>query len=76
MPAMLARIGRYAFNVTKASFTESRTMFAGKNPDEIRRFWDEVRPRGGDRARGRRAEGRARRSGRRWVSMLRQRISA
>ena len=42
MPAMLARIGRYAFNVTKASFTESRTLFAGKNPDEIRRFWDEV----------------------------------
>ena len=30
MPAMLARIGRYAFNVTKASFTESRTLFAGR----------------------------------------------
>ena len=42
MPAMLARIGRYAFNVTRASFTESRTLFAGKNADEIRRFWDEV----------------------------------
>jgi uncharacterized protein (TIGR03083 family) len=42
MPAMVARIGRYAFNVTRASFTESRTLFAGKNPDEIRRFWDEV----------------------------------
>ena len=39
---MLARIGRYAFNVTKASLTESRTLFAGKDPDEIRRFWDEV----------------------------------
>jgi hypothetical protein len=35
MPAMLARIGRYAFNVTKASFTESRTLFAGKNPDRL-----------------------------------------
>ncbi len=42
MPAMLARIGRYAFNVTKASFTESKTLFAGKKADEIRRFWDEV----------------------------------
>jgi Mycothiol maleylpyruvate isomerase N-terminal domain len=42
MPAMLARIGRYAFNVTKASFTESKTLFAGQNADEIRRFWDEV----------------------------------
>jgi len=42
MPAMLARVGRYAFNVTRASFTESRTLFAGKGADEIRRFWDEV----------------------------------
>jgi Mycothiol maleylpyruvate isomerase N-terminal domain len=42
MPAMVARIGRYAFNVTKASFTESKTLFAGQNADEIRRFWDEV----------------------------------
>ena len=42
MPAMIARVGRYAFNVTKASFTESRTLFAGKGADEIRRFWDEV----------------------------------
>jgi hypothetical protein len=32
MGAMLARIGRYSFNVTRASFTESRTLFAGKNP--------------------------------------------
>ena len=42
MTAMLVRIGRYAFNVTKASFTESKTLFAGKDADEIRRFWDEV----------------------------------
>ena len=42
MPAMLARVGRYAFNVTRASFTESRTLFAGKGADDIRRFWDEV----------------------------------
>jgi uncharacterized protein (TIGR03083 family) len=42
MPAMIARVGRYAFNVTKASFTESRTLFAGKDADQIRRFWDEV----------------------------------
>jgi uncharacterized protein (TIGR03083 family) len=42
MPAMIARIGRYSFNVTRASFTESKTMFAGQDPDEIRRFWDEV----------------------------------
>jgi len=28
--------------VTKASFTESKTLFAGQNADEIRRFWDEV----------------------------------
>jgi uncharacterized protein (TIGR03083 family) len=42
MPAVLARTGRYAFNVTKASATESRTFFAGQDADEIRRFWDEV----------------------------------
>lgn len=42
MPAMLARISRYAFNVTRASSTESRIMFAGRSADEIRRFWDEV----------------------------------
>jgi uncharacterized protein (TIGR03083 family) len=42
MAAMLARVGRYAFNVTRASFTESRTLFAGQTADEIRRFWDEV----------------------------------
>jgi uncharacterized protein (TIGR03083 family) len=42
MPAMLARVGRYAFNVNKASFTESKTLFAGQDAAEIRRFWDEV----------------------------------
>jgi len=42
MPAMVARVGRYAFNVNKASFTESKTLFAGQGADEIRRFWDEV----------------------------------
>ena len=30
MPAMLARIGRYAFNVTKASFTESKSFLRGQ----------------------------------------------
>ena len=38
MPAMVARVGRYAFNVNKASFTESKTLFAGQGADEIRRF--------------------------------------
>jgi uncharacterized protein (TIGR03083 family) len=42
MPETLARLRKYAFNVTKASFTESKTMFAGQSADEIRRFWDEV----------------------------------
>jgi uncharacterized protein (TIGR03083 family) len=42
MPAMIARISRYAFNVTRASSIESRTLFAGQSADEIRRFWDEV----------------------------------
>jgi len=42
MPAMIARIGRYSFNVTKASFAESKTLFAGQSAAEIRRFWDEV----------------------------------
>lgn len=42
MPAMIAKIGRYGFNVSKASFVESKTMFAGRSADEIRGFWDEV----------------------------------
>lgn len=42
MPAMVARVARYWFNVTKASFNESRTLFAGKSADQVRRFWDEV----------------------------------
>ncbi len=42
MPAMVVRIGRYGFNVPKASFSESKTMFAGKSPDQIRAFWDGV----------------------------------
>lgn len=42
MPAMTVRIARYGFNVTKASYNESKTLFAGKTADEIRRFWDEV----------------------------------
>jgi uncharacterized protein (TIGR03083 family) len=41
-PTMLKGIARYRFNVTKASFTESKTLFAGKSPEEIRHFWDEV----------------------------------
>ena len=42
MPEVLARVGRYSFNVNKASYTESKTLFAGQGADEIRRFWDEV----------------------------------
>jgi uncharacterized protein (TIGR03083 family) len=42
MLAMTGRIARYGFNVTRASFTESKSMFAGSSPDEIRRFWDQV----------------------------------
>lgn len=42
MPTMLLRIARYGFNVPKASMHESKTMFAGKSGDEIRRFWSEV----------------------------------
>ncbi len=42
MGSMLVRIGRYGFNVPKASLHESKTMFAGKSGDEIRAFWDDV----------------------------------
>ncbi|HTT87365.1 MAG TPA: maleylpyruvate isomerase family mycothiol-dependent enzyme [Acidimicrobiales bacterium] len=42
MPAMVARIAKYGFNVTKASFNESKTMFEGKSAEAVRRFWDEV----------------------------------
>ena len=42
MPSMLARIARYGFNVPKASAAESKTMFAGKSGQDIRRFWSEV----------------------------------
>ena len=35
MPAMLARIGRYAFNVTKASFTESRSLFPTRSSQKV-----------------------------------------
>jgi len=38
MPEVLARVGRYSFNVNKASYTESKTLFAGQGADEIRRF--------------------------------------
>jgi uncharacterized protein (TIGR03083 family) len=41
-PSMVVRLGKYGFNVTKASYTESKEMFAGKSPEEIRRFWDDV----------------------------------
>jgi uncharacterized protein (TIGR03083 family) len=41
-PSMLARIAKYGFNVTKASFSESKQFFADKSVEEIRRFWDEV----------------------------------
>jgi uncharacterized protein (TIGR03083 family) len=42
MPEMVVRIGKYGFNVTKASFTESKRFAAGKSPDELREFWDTV----------------------------------
>ena len=42
MGAMIGRIAKYGFNVTKASSRESTMLFAGKAPDEIRRFWSEV----------------------------------
>ena len=41
-PSMVARIAKYGFNVTKASFSESKEFLAGKSAEEIRRFWDEV----------------------------------
>src|SRR5690349_3037302 len=41
-PSMVARVGRYGFNVTKASFRESKELFAGKSADDIRHFWDDV----------------------------------
>jgi len=42
MPVMLARVGKYAFNVPRASLHESKSLFAGKSPDDIRSFWDDV----------------------------------
>jgi uncharacterized protein (TIGR03083 family) len=42
MGSMVARIGRYGFNVPKASFNESKKLFASSSPDEIRAFWDDV----------------------------------
>lgn len=42
MGAMVGRIAKYGFNVTKASFTESQGLFAGKSADDVRRFWDEI----------------------------------
>ncbi|HET6810411.1 MAG TPA: maleylpyruvate isomerase family mycothiol-dependent enzyme [Acidimicrobiales bacterium] len=42
MLAMTGRMARYGFNVTKASFNESKSLFSESTPDEIRRFWDDV----------------------------------
>lgn len=42
LPEMVVRIGKYGFNVTKASFTESQRFAAGKSPAELREFWDTV----------------------------------
>ncbi len=42
LPEMVVRIGRYGFNVTKASFTESRRFAERKSPEELRQFWDTV----------------------------------
>jgi uncharacterized protein (TIGR03083 family) len=41
-PGMMTRIAKHGFNVTKASYTESRHFLAGKSADEIRTFWDSV----------------------------------
>jgi uncharacterized protein (TIGR03083 family) len=41
-PQMVVRLGKYGFNVTKASFEESKLLFDGKSADEIRAFWDSV----------------------------------
>jgi hypothetical protein len=35
-PSMLARIAKYGFNVTKASFIESKQFLAGRSAGEIR----------------------------------------
>jgi len=42
MPAMVAKIARFGFNVSKASAIASKQLFAGKSADEIRQFWDDV----------------------------------
>jgi uncharacterized protein (TIGR03083 family) len=42
MPKMLAMLGRYRFNVTRASLEESRTFAHSLTPDEIRAEWDDV----------------------------------
>jgi uncharacterized protein (TIGR03083 family) len=41
MGAMIVRVGRYGFNVTKASRVESQEVFAGKRADDVRRAWDD-----------------------------------
>jgi uncharacterized protein (TIGR03083 family) len=42
MTEMVVRIGKYGFNVTKASFNESKRFAASKSPEELREFWDTV----------------------------------
>jgi uncharacterized protein (TIGR03083 family) len=42
MPVMVMRIGKYGFNVTKASFSESRRFAESRSPVELREFWDTV----------------------------------
>jgi uncharacterized protein (TIGR03083 family) len=42
MAQMVVRIGKYGFNVTKASFSESKRFAAERSPAELREFWDTV----------------------------------
>ena len=42
MVTMLGKLSHYRFNIPKASLEQSPTFFAGKTPDEIRSFWDDV----------------------------------
>jgi uncharacterized protein (TIGR03083 family) len=38
----LGATARYRFDIPKVSLEESRRFFAGRSPDEVRRFWDEA----------------------------------
>ena len=42
MPIMIGKLAKYGFNVPKASAHGSKELFAGKSPQEICQFWDDV----------------------------------